>query len=93
MKFTPMTPAERHARDILTPQAVTLLNYMQRTGSVTQRDALLDLSIQSLTKRISELRGHFEIVSDARVHKTTGQRYVRYFYKGVLTPKADAPAN
>lgn len=93
MKFTPMTPEERRARDSLTPQAVALLNYMQRTGSVTQRDALLDLSIQSLTKRISELRGHFEIVSDARVHKTTGQRYVRYFYKGVRTPEPHAPAN
>lgn len=71
----------------LTPQAVTLLMHIATHGSVTQREALLDLSVQSLTKRISELRAHFVIVSDKRVHKTSQQRYVRYFYKGVKPAK------
>lgn len=84
----PTPPIEPHATlapqvpDGLTPQAASLLKYIQAHGSVTQREALLDLSIQSLTKRIHELRRHFVIVSDHRVHKTTQQRYVRYFYKG-----------
>ena len=33
-----------------------ILNHMKRTGSITQREALIDYSVQSLTKRISELR-------------------------------------
>lgn len=70
----------------LTPQGRTLVTHLVAHGSVTQREALMDMSIQSLTKRISELRTHFVIVSDQRVHKTSGQRYVRYFYKG-LKPK------
>lgn len=77
------TTREAAARQNLTPQARSLLDYLKRTGSVTQREALLDLQIQSLTKRISELRKGFVIVSDQRTHKTTQQRYVRYFYKGV----------
>lgn len=71
----------------LTPQAQQLLAYLMLHGSVTQRDALLDMSIQSLTKRISELRKKFVIVSDKRTHKTTKQRYVRYFYKGLKPAK------
>lgn len=76
------------ARESLTPQARQLLDYLRRTGSVTQREALLDLQIQSLTKRISELRNWFLIVSDPRTHKTTGQRYVRYFFKGLKPAEA-----
>lgn len=75
--------ADREARAQLSPQALDLLTYLQRTGSITQREALLDLQVQSLTKRISELRKHYVIVSDHRKHKTTAQRYVRYFYKGL----------
>jgi hypothetical protein len=67
----------------LSPQAVEVLQYMDRTGSITQREALLDLSVQSLTKRISELRGVVDIETDNRKHKTTRQRYARYFLKGV----------
>lgn len=76
----------------LTPQAVRLLEHITKHGSVTQREALLDLSVQSLTKRIHELRKHFVIVSDARVHKTSKQRYVRYFYKGAKPKKQVADA-
>lgn len=66
----------------LTPQAVALFNHLNAHRSVTQREAMIDLGVQSLTKRISELRKHFVIVSDIRVHKTTQQRYCRYFLKG-----------
>lgn len=61
-----------------------ILNHLLRTGSITQREALLDYSIQSITKRISELRERgYKIKSEKKQHPTTGQRYVRY----VLTAK------
>lgn len=61
-----------------------ILSHLSRTGSITQREALLDYSVQSLTKRISELRSMgYKIKSEKKNHPTTGQRYVRY----VLTSK------
>jgi len=61
-----------------------ILAHMLRTGSITQREAMIDYSIQSLTKRISELRASgYKIKSEKRQHPTTGQRYVRY----ILTAK------
>lgn len=56
-----------------------LLKHLTRAGSITQREAILDYSIQSLTKRIQELRdeGH-DIVSNWKRHPITKQRYVRY---------------
>jgi hypothetical protein len=60
-------------------QNALILHHLRRTGSITQREALIDYSIQSLTKRISELRTMgFKIRSEQRLHPTTGQRYVRY---------------
>lgn len=65
-------------------QNTLILNHLLRTGSITQREAMIDYSIQSLTKRISELRSRgYKIKSEKRQHPTTGQRYVRY----VLTAK------
>lgn len=57
-----------------------LLAHFKKAGSITVREALVEYSIQSLTKRIQELRqeGH-NIVSVPRRHPVTGQRYVRYF--------------
>lgn len=89
---TPLTAIPADIISDLTPQAVGLLKHMVFHGSVTQREALLDLGVQSLTKRVSELRKHFVIVSDRRVHKTTEQRYVRYFYKGLKPVKQVADA-
>ena len=65
-------------------QNTLIINHLIRAGSITQREAMIDYSIQSLTKRISELRGKgYKIKSEKRLHPTTGQRYVRY----VLTHK------
>ena len=56
-----------------------ILDHISKTGSISQREALMDYSIQSLTKRISELRDMgFNIVREFHKHPTTGQRYVRY---------------
>lgn len=81
MNHFPPIPAPIKAT--LSPQAKVLLAHLQAHGSITQREAIIDLAIQSLTKRVSELRKEFKIVSDRRVHKTTQQRYCRYFYKGL----------
>lgn len=59
-----------------------IIAHLKRTGSLTQREAILDYSIQSLTKRISELRddGH-NITSKVKYHPITKQKYVRYEMK------------
>lgn len=60
-------------------QTSMILDHMKRAGSITMREALLDYSIQSLTKRISELRqAGYKIKTEHKFHPTTGQRYARY---------------
>lgn len=59
-----------------------ILDHMKRTGSITMREALIDYSVQSLTKRIQELRSAgYKIESVKKLHPTTGQRYTRYVLK------------
>lgn len=56
-----------------------IIEHMKRTGSITMREALIDYSVQSLTKRIQELReAGWKIKSVHKIHPTTGQRYTRY---------------
>lgn len=53
--------------------------HLKRAGSISQREALVDYSVQSLTKRISELRGFgVHIITQYKKHPVTGQRYARY---------------
>lgn len=60
----------------------TIIHHLMRSGSISQREALIDYSIQSLTKRISELRDEgFEIQTQHKKHPVTGQRYARYVLK------------
>jgi len=56
-----------------------IMAHLQKAGSITVREALIEYSIQSLTKRIQELRemGH-EIVSHVKFHPVTKQKYTRY---------------
>lgn len=56
-----------------------IMKHLKKAGSITVREAIVEYSIQSLTKRIQELRedGH-EIISNVRYHPITGQKYVRY---------------
>lgn len=66
-----------------------ILAHMIRTGSITQREAMIDYSVQSLTKRISELRARgYKIKSEKRQHPTTNQRYVRYVLISKTSKKA-----
>lgn len=63
----------------LTPQAHTVLTHITKAGSITQREAIVDHSVQSLTRRITEIRdAGFDIAAEFRYHPITGQRYARY---------------
>jgi biotin operon repressor len=59
-----------------------LLRHFKKTKSISQREALLDYSIQCLSKRIQELRdAGYNIETQHKRHPTTGQRYARYVLK------------
>jgi len=62
-------------------QVQTLLHHFKQTSTITVREAVVEYSISSLTRRIRDLRelGH-KIVSTHKTHPVTGQRYVRYVY-------------
>ena len=65
----------------MTPQAHTVLNHINIAGSITQREALMDHSIQCLTKRVQELRTcGFQVKTTFKKHPITGQRYARYHF-------------
>jgi hypothetical protein len=56
-----------------------ILQHLRKARSISQREALIDHGIQSLTKRISELREMgYNIVTKHKKHPITGQRYARY---------------
>lgn len=67
-------------------QKAKILNWCKEHGSITVRDAFVNLNINSPTKRISELRqaGYgVKTVDEERV-KDNGEtvRYTRYFING-----------
>lgn len=64
---------------VLTRQAEIVLDHMIRAGSITQREALLDHSVQSLTRRITEIRdAGYDVTREFFRHPMTNQRYARY---------------
>jgi hypothetical protein len=67
----------------LSPQARMVLSHLSTAGTITQREALMDHSVQSLTRRITEIRDEgFKVVGVWKKHPTTGQRYMRYSFNG-----------
>lgn len=63
-----------------TTQNDLILTHLRATKGLTMREAMLDYSIQSFTKRISELRkAGYNIVGVKRTHPTKPQQYTRYF--------------
>ena len=60
-------------------QHTLIIKHLKSTKGLTMREALIDYSIQSFPKRISELRsaGH-NIEGIKGKHPVTGQRYTRY---------------
>lgn len=60
-------------------QHALILKHLRKAGSITVREAMVEYSIQSLTKRIQELREiGYDIVSVVKRHPVTGQKYTRY---------------
>lgn len=56
-----------------------IIDHLKKAKSISQREALIDHGIQSLTKRISELRTMgYSIKTQHKKHPVTGQRYARY---------------
>ena len=63
-------------------QRARILNYCAEHGSITVREAAVNLNINSPTKRISELRGAYDVQTEWET-KTSADgekvRYLRYF--------------
>lgn len=85
---TPKNPRTKWPQatiDKLTPQAQLILAHMHKAGSITHREALMDHSVQSLTRRITELNDAGVPVPRVNLkHPITGQRYCRYLYASPL---------
>ena len=57
-----------------------IIKHLETTNGITVREAMIEYSISSLTKRVHELRGMgYDIESVVKQHPVTGQRYTRYF--------------
>lgn len=70
----------------MTPLAYKVLGVIERTGSISAREALLELDINSssLTRRISEIQDSgTPIVAERKVNERTGKRYTRYSLREV----------
>lgn len=84
-----MKNTERFPIAGLSPQNRQLVIHFRRAGRITQRQSIMDYSIQSLTKRISELRGAgLAIESNFKNHPVTNQRYAEYISNGVTRANA-----
>ena len=62
-------------------QHTLILKHLRATKGLTVREALIDYSIQSFTKHISELRKlGYTITGIKGKHPVSGQRYTRYVW-------------
>jgi predicted DNA-binding transcriptional regulator YafY len=67
-------------------QHTKIIQHLKTAKGLTVREALIEYSISSLTKRINELRTMgYDIESVRKTHPVTGQRYTRYFLLEELT--------
>jgi hypothetical protein len=61
-------------------QQKKIIKHLLTANGLTVREAMIEYSISSLTKRVHELRGlGYDIESVRKTHPVTGQRYTRYF--------------
>jgi predicted DNA-binding transcriptional regulator YafY len=67
-------------------QHTKIIQHLKTAKGLTVREAMIEYSISSLTKRINELRTlGYDIESVRKQHPVTGQRYTRYFLLEELT--------
>ena len=64
----------------MTPLAKKILEHMLSQGSISAREALLDLDVTSasLTRRITEISKEYVVVRERKTNPATGKRYTRY---------------
>ena len=65
----------------MTPLTKKVFDHIETAGSVSAREAMVDLGITSasLARRICDLEeAGYEIVRERRNHPVTNQRYTRY---------------
>jgi hypothetical protein len=62
------------------PQLKTILKHLNKVGSITNREAIVEYNIMSLPRRINDLEQDWGIQfkREMKAHPVTGQRYVRY---------------
>ncbi len=69
-----------------TTQHSNIIKHLKTAKGLTVREAMIEYSISSLTKRVQELREMgYNIVSNKKKHPVTGQRYVRYTMQEEMT--------
>ena len=67
-------------------QHSNIIKHLKTANGLTVREAMIEYSIISLTKRVQELREMgYNIVSNKKKHPVTGQRYVRYTLQEEMT--------
>jgi hypothetical protein len=72
-------------------QVEKMLAHLRANGSITQREAYIDLGVQSFHRRITDLKEIGAVLRpEPRVNKTTGQEYTRYHYLGMTDELAQA---
>lgn len=60
-------------------QVEQILAHIKQAGSISQREAMLEYSIQSFTRRIADIREMgINLVGETKRHPVTGQEYTRY---------------
>lgn len=77
-----LTAAQRLA---LSPQAGRLVRHMARTGSISAREAMLDLDMTSATlaRRVCDLEEvGIAVERERRIHPVSGRHYTRYSLVG-----------
>ena len=60
-------------------QAQSIIRHLSKTGSISQREAMLEYGVASLTKAISRLRKNYTILDDWHRNPITEHRYKRYW--------------
>lgn len=61
------------------PQLKTILKHLNTVGSITNREAIVDYNIMSLSRRVCDLEElGYKFNRELKAHPVTGQRYKRY---------------
>lgn len=64
-------------------QNKTILKHMKTTGSITNREGIVEYNIMAMPRRIKDLKElGYNIESKTKKNPVTGQRYVRYYLLG-----------